>query len=60
MVTVEMATFPGLTYELEGTSTMSNFLPIPGTAFTANDTTSTMDVSLPPLRGFVRVVRTGP
>ncbi len=56
--TVTMTTFPGLSYQLDSSSNLTDFQMIPGTAFIADDFTAAFEITLSPQRGFVRATRT--
>lgn len=52
-----IATFPGLQYELEMDSGLTNFLPIPGSDFIADGFSTTLEVQVTESGGFIRAKR---
>lgn len=54
LVAVTLSTFPGLRYSFESDVTLQNFQPLPGTAFTADDFTATVELHLAPNRDLLR------
>jgi hypothetical protein len=57
VVDVTIATFPGLSYELEISENLQDFQVVPGSLFTADDYSSTFEVLLSGESGFVRAKR---
>ncbi|MGC4015635.1 MAG: DUF3616 domain-containing protein [Luteolibacter sp.] len=55
--TFTFATFPGLTYEIEASSTLASFQTVPGSRFTADGYSKTLQLPLDTGRAFIRVVR---
>lgn len=54
---VVLATFPGLAYEFEASAALDGFEVIPAPSFLATGFTTTVDVTLPPGRQFLRAAR---
>ncbi|MCF7731522.1 MAG: thrombospondin type 3 repeat-containing protein [Akkermansiaceae bacterium] len=54
---ITLATFPGLGYDFESSATLNGFEVIPDSSFIATGFITTVDVTLPPGRQFLRAAR---